>query len=78
MQISVHADMKSAKRGIFQQQTSKITQSWSNQFCIPIANVSVTLQLVSVRKPKSDNSQFPIILMVVKTFSASCFFWITV
>ena len=26
----------------------------------------------------SDNIQFPIILMVVKTFSARCFFWITV
>ena len=45
MKISVHADMKSTKRGIFQQKTPKITQSWSNQFWIPIANVSVTLQL---------------------------------
>ena len=44
MQISVHADMKSTKRGIIQQKTPKKTQSLSNQFWIPHANVSVTLQ----------------------------------
>ena len=44
MQISVHADMKSMKRGICQRKTPKITQSWSNHFWISIANVSVTLQ----------------------------------
>ena len=44
MQILVYADMKSTKRGIFQQKTPKKNQSWSNQFWIPIANVSVTLQ----------------------------------
>ena len=44
MQSLVHADMKSTKRSIFKQKTPKLTQSWSNQFWIPIANVSVTLQ----------------------------------
>ena len=44
MQISVHADMKLTKRGICQRKTPKITQSWSNQFWIPIANVYVTQQ----------------------------------
>ena len=44
MQISVHADMNSTKRGISQRKTPKITQSCSNQFSIPNANVPVTLQ----------------------------------
>ena len=33
---------------------------------------------MSRKSLKVDNSQFPIILMVVKNFSASCDFWITV
>ena len=44
MQISVHAYMKSTNQGICQQETLKRTPSWSNQFGIPIAELSVTLQ----------------------------------
>ena len=33
---------------------------------------------MSEKNQKSDNSQFPIILKVVKNFSANCVFWITV
>ena len=44
MQISVRADIKSTKRGIFQQTTPKLTKSWLNQFWIPIPHVPVTLQ----------------------------------
>ena len=44
LQGSVHADMKSIKRVLFQQKTLKSTHSWSNQFWNPIAMVSVTLQ----------------------------------
>ena len=44
MQILVQADIKSPKPGVFQQKSPRITQAWSNQFWIPIAHVSVTLQ----------------------------------
>ena len=40
-QISVDADMKSTKRDVFQQKTTKMFQSWSNHFWKPIAKVSV-------------------------------------
>ena len=42
MHTSVHAYMKSTKRGIFLQETPKKDQSGSNHFWIPISNVSVT------------------------------------
>ena len=55
MQILVNADIKSTKRGIFQQKTSKITQSWSKQFWIPTANISLTLQYeIFNLKPKTQ------------------------
>ena len=44
MQISVRANTKSKNRAISQHKSPKIRQSLSNQFSIPIANVSVTLQ----------------------------------
>ena len=44
MQISVHTDMKSTKKGSSQLQTQKSIQSWPNHFWNPIANVSVKVQ----------------------------------
>ena len=56
LQISVHADIKTTKRGISQQKTPTLTQSWSNQFWNPIANISVTLQYekTSIQKPHPE------------------------
>ena len=47
--------MKSTKRGKLQEKTPKITQSWSNQFWIPIENGSVTLQL---GRPSIENLKY--------------------
>ena len=44
MKISVQADMRSKKWGIFHQKTPKSTHLKSIQFWNPIAKVSVTLQ----------------------------------
>ena len=55
VQFLVHTDMKSTKRGKLQEKTPKITQSWSNQFWIPIGNGSVTLQL---EKPSIENLKY--------------------